>query len=216
MSREHVQAALLLEKVPPTPKTVLVHIAYPACELCGLSWAGVPWLERKTGLGRTAVKGGIDWLVKHGHVVPFGYLQGGRGRTTEYIVLPQLFTELSTPKCGKCAGNQERGRHATGIARQKGVATRPVLDKEVAERRVNGSADDPQSVIESESVTRSRVKPKAESSAPPRLEEPSEPPDPTPWAENAAQARRLADLFGDGHDPPSSRDETPDPQQHDG
>ncbi len=214
MSWLHIDAALLLEGIPAAPKTVLVHLGQPACEVCGLSWAGIGWLERKTGLGRTAVKAALDWLVHEHYLQVFAYPQGGRGRSTEYIVLP-LLVQLSTPRCGKCVSNMQRGRHATGIDQDmttKQVATRPVLHKPVAGGGQKGSPGDPQSVIESESVTalRAQVDPPATpagAATPPS----SDPTPPLNRAENAHKARELLHALGDQLGPPSRHTVKDDP-----
>lgn len=192
MSWPHQDRAAQLEGIPPAAKSVLLHLAYPACETCGLVWAGRKWLARVTGLGGTAITQALEWLVKEGHLTIHAYPKGGRGRSTEYVVLPQLL-ELSTPRCGQCRRKQERSREPVGIddgMTPKPTARREVLVKPTAETPQNLPPGVHQSVIESQSVTPLRGA--AESSPPARPEAPS---DPTPWAENAAQARKLADLF---------------------
>lgn len=212
MSFEHQDAAALLEGLPPGPKSVLVHLAQPACVVCGLAWPGVGWLEKKTGLGHTAVRAALEWLVRAGHVTIHAYPHGGRGRSTEYVVLPGL-TELSTVPCGECRKRMKTGRHAAGIDRpvtEKPTATRPVLEKPTAQTPQNPPPGGLQSVIESESVTRVRATP-AENSPPARLTPPSGAP-PLTDAENAAEARALIRDLSLKLVTPSSRDGTLPPK----
>lgn len=184
--------AVRMEGLPPAAKSVLVHVAQPACKYCGLSWPGVWWLEQKTGLKRTAVKEALDWLIREGHLRVHAYPKGGRGRTTEYVVLPQVI-ELPTPRCAECIENQKTGRLATGIdtaGTGKGVATRPVSQKPVATGGINRSPGDPQSVIESNQSVGSASNPVVENSPDGSPPANSDPP-PTTAAEALARVREM-------------------------
>jgi len=193
---DHQDLAAQLEGIPAAAKSVLMHLAYPACKHCGLTWAGVGWIERKSGLGRTAIKDALQWLVREGHLQIHAYPHGGRGRSTEYVVLPRLI-ELSTPRCGECRLKQERGRQPAGIddyGTAKEAASRPVLRKPAAGPPQNRPPGGHQSVIESQSVTR-QVEPAAPATSDPTL--------PLSRAENARRARELANALGDQLGPQS-------------
>jgi hypothetical protein len=215
VSFEHLDAAAQLEGLPPAPKSVLVHVAQHACVTCGLAWPGVPLLERKTGLGRTAIKLGLEWLVNAGHLKIHAYPHGGRGMATEYIVLPSI-TGLSTAPCGECRQRMKRGRLAAGIderVTEKPAARRPVTAKPAVSGVENRPLGGPQSVIESESVTRVRAKPVETSPSAPLT--PSDPNPPLSASENARRAGELARALGDTIGPPSSRDAKPGgPEAH--
>lgn len=90
-------------QVTPPQKLVLLALADNACEFCGLAWPGMAHLETKTGLGETAISSAVKALTSRteGLLRIHRYARGGRGRATEYIVLPGV-TELSTAPCGKC------------------------------------------------------------------------------------------------------------------
>jgi hypothetical protein len=186
MAFDHLDAAARLEGIPPAPKSVLVHLSQPACEVCGLTWAGLAWLERKTGLGRTAISSALEYLVRDGHLTIHAYPKGGRGRSTEYVVLPAI-VKLSTPACGKCRANMKTGRHAVGIDNsetEKPTASRSVSGKPTAETPQNLPPGGHQSVRESESVSALRAQQPAE--APPA---PASDPHPPQTAQDAI--RRL-------------------------
>ena len=211
MSWSHLDAAANLEGLPPAAKSVLMHVAQPACEACGIAWPGVPWLERKSGLGKTAIRAALEWLVKAGHLKIYAYPQGGRGMSTEYIVLPQL-TELSTTPCGECRSRMKRHRLAVGIDQSvtpKPTARRWVSAKPTAQTTQNPPRGGDQSFIESESFTRtSGPSPSARGSATPP---PSEPPPPTNAQESYQAVLRLVDAVGDALGPPSLRTGNGDP-----
>jgi len=215
VSFEHLDAAARLEGLPPAPKSVLVHVAQHACVTCGLAWPGVPLLERKSGLGRTAIKLALEWLVKAGQLRIHAYPHGGRGMATEYIVLPSL-TGLSTAPCGECRQRMKRGRLAAGIDERvtpKPAARRPVTAKPAGFGVENRPLGGPQSVRESESVTTASgpSPPAREAATPP----PSDPTQPLNATENARRAEELAHALGATLGPPSSRDAKPrTPEAH--
>ena len=114
--------------VPPVQKLVLLALADHACEFCGLCWPGMKSLAIKTGLGETAITNAVKALSSGGLVKIHRYPQGGRGRATEYVVLPQAM-KLSTAPCGKCGLRMtfppSRGGYDNS-GTDKGAATRPV------------------------------------------------------------------------------------------
>ena len=103
MGFEHEREAWGLE-LPTTTKVVLLRLAWHACERCGLAWPGVPSIAKATGCGETAIRASLRQLEARGLISPRAYATGGRGRTTEYVVLPYL-AGLSTSPCGKCVEN---------------------------------------------------------------------------------------------------------------
>lgn len=118
MSFEHLDAAADLELGNPTAKLVLIPLARAACLTCGIAWPGVAFMVRKTGLGTTAVRKGLDWLEAHGLVLVHAYPKGGRGRSTEYIVLPGVM-KLSTAPCEQCRLRMKTPRDAVGLLAER-------------------------------------------------------------------------------------------------
>ena len=167
MSFEHLSAAGELDAGVGTPltargKAVLWVLALRACRDCGLAWPGARYLEAKTGLGESAVRGGLRELERAGYLKIHAYPTGGRGRATEYIVLPALL-ELSTAPCGECRSRMKTRRHATPLeelpAETRCDATPIVYPEHIprAEGVENPVPRDPHEVRESDSVTRSRA-----------------------------------------------------------
>ena len=96
------QAAALKIQLPAGPKNVLNVLAFHACDLCGRAWPGVPTLALETGLSPRAVKDALAELRGRADLLAvYRYSKGGRGVSTEYIVIPAL-AKLSTPECGRC------------------------------------------------------------------------------------------------------------------
>ena len=108
--------------LPTSVKVTLMIMAAHSCDYCGLTWLGVRRLILETGLGERAIQGALDQLVKEKHVKIRAYAKGGRGRATEYIVLPEL-RKLSTAPCGKCTFNQLNP--ARGAPFDKDVTAKP-------------------------------------------------------------------------------------------
>jgi hypothetical protein len=108
-------AALSLE-LPKAMKLLLYDLAIRACPRCGLTWPGVPNLMRSTGMGETLLRDTLGELSRKDRalIVVHRYPTGGRGRATEYVVLP-AHTELSTAPCGECQSRQKTPRVAKGI-----------------------------------------------------------------------------------------------------
>jgi hypothetical protein len=188
VSYEHLDAAAELEGLAPGPKLVLVALAKTACKTCGLGWPGVKWIARKTGMKETSIRAALEVLRSRDLIQIHGYATGGRGRSTEYVVLPGLF-ELSTAPCGECRANMQTPRVAKGIA-EKASATRRVSPKPIAPDPQNPSRGEPQSVRESnQSHADLAETPGSGAAAPPS----SEPPPPTSGAEAYAQVSAMVD-----------------------
>jgi hypothetical protein len=104
------QAAALRIQLPPGPKNVLNILAFHACDLCGRAWPGVPTVALETGLSQRAVQDALKELRERPELVTvYRYPKGGRGVSTEYLVMPEL-AKLSTAECGRC-GNRTDTLH---------------------------------------------------------------------------------------------------------
>ena len=101
MSNRHLAAARTIVTGSPGAHAILVQLADCACDKCGMAWPGVSNLMRWTEMGETSVRKALDLLRDKGLVDIHAYPKGGRGRATEYVVLPHL-GELSPAPCGEC------------------------------------------------------------------------------------------------------------------
>lgn len=99
----------------PLERLVLLAYARHACEHCGLCWPGTVRLELMTLASRTAIATARRSLVDKGMLRIHAYPRGGRGMSTEMVVLPKD-VELSTAPCGKCVDNLKTNRHAVGFS----------------------------------------------------------------------------------------------------
>jgi hypothetical protein len=93
-------------------------MAAHSCQFCGLTWLGIKRMQDETGMGETSVRAALRHLVDAGLLLVHAYPQGGRGRATEYIVLPGAargVEKLSTAPCGKCLFNQAKGPSGEGF-----------------------------------------------------------------------------------------------------
>lgn len=135
MSYQHTERAIALPLEGGT-KLVLVLFAFRACPTCGLCWLGTKRLMAETGLGETRIQKALRELRDGGLLKIHAYASGGRGRSTEYIVLPQHM-ELSTAPCGECRvrmKNPPRGEGFDKGGTEKPPATRGVSAKPPAPR----------------------------------------------------------------------------------
>lgn len=83
-------------------KAVLLLLAWHACDSCGLAWPGRKSIAERTEVGDRSVTAALALLVRDAHLTIFRFPYGGRGLSTEYVVLPSI-GELSTAPCGECA-----------------------------------------------------------------------------------------------------------------
>lgn len=91
--------AALRAQLPPGPKNVLNVLAFYACEQCGHARPGVALLMLNTGLGKRGVQLGLEALRSRPDLLRvYRYPKGGRGVTTEYVVMPEV-AKLSTENC---------------------------------------------------------------------------------------------------------------------
>ena len=108
----HIRAAYELTAGGPGLKGVLLAFADRACDECGLAWPGIKYLAEHAELGETKTREAIRILTERGFLSVHGFAKGGRGLSTEYIVLPHV-AKLSTAPCGKC--REMMKRHHTGV-----------------------------------------------------------------------------------------------------
>jgi pyocin large subunit-like protein len=187
-----IAAAYRIQVGSSTTKSILIAMCDAGCNKCGLAFPGVPGLEAKTELGGTAVRKALEELIRQGLIRPVRYLNGGRGVSTEYILL-QHIVELSTAPCEECSTKMKnpppRGWY------DKGITTKPIATRGVLVKTHHLATENPSRGGDQQSVTDTTVSTE-ESSPPARLAASSEPTDPTPWAENARRARELANALG--------------------
>lgn len=107
MSNGHYAEALELTIGSPGAKSVLLVLADRACGTCGLCWPGVNKIAEWTEMGPTSIRKALDTLRERGLIIASGYETGGRGRTTEYVVLPHL-PGLSTAPCVECVKRRKK------------------------------------------------------------------------------------------------------------
>ena len=88
-----------------TTQAVLSCMAWHACNNCGLAWAGAKALVAETKASRSSVGECLAALRDAGYLEVFRYPNGGRGLTTEYIVMPQL--DRAPAPCPSCRGKMK-------------------------------------------------------------------------------------------------------------
>lgn len=114
MSARHQRVAWDVIGLDTYERILLLAYGRHACETCGLCWPGTARLEILTGIGHTALASVRGRLVAKGLLKIHAYPKGGRGMSTEMVVLPKD-VELSTAPCGKCVDNLKTNRSAVGI-----------------------------------------------------------------------------------------------------
>jgi hypothetical protein len=176
-------------------KLTLMVVSAHACDYCGMAWPGVRKLCEETGMGATAVRGALDWLVKEGHLEVRAYAHGGRGRSTEYIILPRI-RELSTAPCGKCQFHQANPSRGEGFGKdvtRKPTATRGVSAKPTARKAKTHRTGGDQLTREHQLTTGADLaeKPGSGAATPPSS-------DPPPIPTTAAEARAAVNAMVDG------------------
>lgn len=196
MAWQHMVRIADLENVTGEQKLVLFALATRACITCGFVWSGSDYLARKARRGETTIKAALRELKYAGLIDVHAYSRGGRGRATEFILLPRDFTYAPAP-CSYCLKRRESGRHATGMTESKPVATRPVFmtdcPKPVATRPRNGSPRDPHSVINTIQLGAARQSDPPAS--PPGAASPPCSDNPSQTSEDARRGRELFDEF---------------------
>lgn len=114
MSVRHQRVAWDVIGLDTYERILLLAYARHACDVCGLCWPGSARLEILTAIGRTSLAAVRGRLVTKGLLKIHAYPRGGRGMSTEMIVLPRDI-KLSTAPCGKCVDNLKTNRHAVGF-----------------------------------------------------------------------------------------------------
>jgi len=146
VSFTHLYAAAELRLQSPSQKLVLMIMAKVACDNCGLAWPGMTYLEETTALGRATIQRALSGLVASGQLSPRAYTTGGRGRATQYLVLPIDVPLNENAPCHLCRNNlklsekglmvrpfgqnvMEKGPHGEAVSDEKGPHGEAVSDK---------------------------------------------------------------------------------------
>ena len=202
LSHQAGVAALSLE-LPKAMKLLLYDLAIRACPHCGLTWPGVPNLMRSTGMGETLLRDTLGELARQDRslIVVHRYPTGGRGRATEYVVLP-AHTKLSTAPCGECLSRQKTPRAAVGIGegnppRGGGYSQYPTENASIPHARVTHQQEVQQ---QQEGGLTPAVDPQAAPSGA------ATPPRSTPPPSSATEARQAVEKMVDASEPPRHPD----------
>ncbi len=212
MSYQAGFVALSIE-LPKALKLLLYDLAIRACPKCGITWPGVTNLMRSTGMGETLLRESLGELVGRKLVAIHRYPSGGRGRATEYIVLP-LHMELSTAPCGECQSLMKTPRAAKGMtepgqknpSRGEGYSQNPSETDAKPRARVRHQQEEQQ---QQERAQARETDPSASPSgaATPLI---SEPPPPTSASEARATVERLVRDSNATHQPARPSHATPE------
>jgi hypothetical protein len=109
------EKAALAIKLPHGVKHVLQCLAFRACGTCGHARPSVPLLALDTGMSERAVRDALVELRQRPDLLAvWAYSKGGRGRTTEFIVMPAL-AKLSTMDCA------DWGKHSNTLRQLPGI-----------------------------------------------------------------------------------------------
>lgn len=114
MSNRHLHAALETTVGSPGAKSTLLLLADRACGECGLAWPGVETLMRWSEMGESSVRRALELLRERGLVAVHRFPKGGRGLSTEYVVLPHL-PGLSTAPCAECGKKLKKPSRADRV-----------------------------------------------------------------------------------------------------
>jgi hypothetical protein len=135
VSFEHLSAIRKMQ-LPTASKAVLTWAAWHACRGCGIAWAGPMVLGAETCMGERTVRRALNDLVQRRLIVVVGYRTGGRGRATEYLVVPDLVkTEASESGYCQACGKTHDGKPGP---RSKAVAGETPTLRVVSPRKSNG------------------------------------------------------------------------------
>jgi hypothetical protein len=150
---------------------------------------------RETGLGDRAIRSALEVLSRAGRLEIYRYPKGGRGRATEYIVLPG-FKELSPTQCtthGKTMHHVQGNGPGDGntLHHVQGIGENPASDDTKTLHHVPPNQSENR-------ISHARAR-----DVEPATPAPSDPLHPLNRAENARRARELADALGDGNRLPS-------------
>lgn len=115
MGWKAIQDSLAVQVGAPGRRFVLVLLAWRSCDSCGLAWPGVRWICDNSEMGERSVQAALADLAKAGFIEPRSYATGGRGRSTEYVVLPSR-AGLSTAPCQECASRRRNPANPAGYS----------------------------------------------------------------------------------------------------
>lgn len=101
MSVLQVRAAYRVRVGSGSAKAVLMLLCDHACDRCGLAWPGVGYICDTTEVSRASVTRALKILEAGGWIRTHGYATGGRGRATEFVVMPGL-EGLAVAPCASC------------------------------------------------------------------------------------------------------------------
>ena len=101
MGMKAICAAYELTAGDSANKALLVALADHACDECGLAWPGTKLLHAKTELRTKRIQAGLKSLIDAGWISVYRFPFGGRGLSTEYVVLPHLWDGAIRP-CQRC------------------------------------------------------------------------------------------------------------------
>jgi hypothetical protein len=187
VSNEHLTAVRPLQLTSGT-KLVLFLLADHACPDCGLTWVGVRLLAAESCQSERRVQSALEELRAAGHLTVRAYATGGRCRSTQYIVLPDL-VRLSTAPCAICQENLQRTARARRAMLRRGQTVQdvhPIGDTEWSKgaesvsKRVNNVHPKPQKKLKPQRARAREADPPASPSgaaAPPISDHPESPKD---------------------------------------
>jgi hypothetical protein len=203
MSNRHLSAIRPLQMPAPT-KLALYALCERACETCGMCWPGLALLATDTCLKRARIQQAISELKGMGLIEIHAYPRGGRGRASEYVVLPRL-PELSTAPCGKCASNLLKSPYS-GRYDESGTGKQPtqqaVSGKPPTDRVVNHPLHGYQASVEAKHQ-RARAREMDPSASPSGA---AMPPMSDSPPRNATEARQAVEQLFRASDPPARPD----------
>lgn len=178
-------------------KAILLAIADHACDNCGLAWPGVRVLCEKTEHGERSVQVGLKRLVDDGLLEVFRFPHGGRGLSTEYVVLPHLWDGAVRP-CPRCASTMKNPAAPRGVSAPQNPAGSAGVSRETPQPGAKkGAATAPPTLSNPQpSGARTRARGSVESGLPagPALDHPSD--DPTTREAAAESMRAVAAMTG--------------------
>jgi helix-turn-helix protein len=200
------QRAVFKLLIPPQEKSILGIFAFHARDRTGRAWPKLETVAEESGWSLSTIRRVVRWLDKEKLLVPVAYLNGGRGRSTEYLVnvdVTEFSTELSTTVEN---GPDKPGQHVSGFAEKPGQTAvkthsrsssrndrESVVSKSYRDKKSKNRADHQPSTSQPTTASaRARV---TETASPP----PSDPTHPTTnaeWSHGAQEAAKLASLFG--------------------
>lgn len=181
-------AALKVRGLTPTAKHVLQVLAFHACEKCGRSRPGVPLLMDETALAERAVREALETLRGKPELLSvYRYPRGGRGVTTEYIVMAGV-ARVSTADCGFCTSRGDTLHTAQGKRGRRGENPAPEGSK-----TLHHGGNQPSVQPQPSASLRSAAGPSGPEVEPPPPTPPLTSPTPPPAPQSATEVRELID-----------------------